>query len=203
METGLVYRTGLFFQEGKAKFSILDKPAGAGRRYFVQKNTMSNNWSEFKLRINTTASVEKAFKAVATPGGLESWFLREAGVTAGGKHRAKGDMIQKGDEYHFQWHGHPDTMRHSGRFLSTDGKSVISFTFSQDLPVTISIYRECEETIVELAETFDPTVEEVARNHYLGNMKGWIFFLINLKSILEGGLDMRNRKVGLKNVLTA
>jgi hypothetical protein len=139
--TGLVYRTGLFFQEGKVKFSILDKPAGAGRRYFVQKNTMSNNWSEFKLRINTTASVEKAFKAVATPGGLESWFLREAGVTAGGKHRAKGDMIQKGDENHFQWHGHPDTMRHSGRFLSTDGKSVISFTFSQDLPVTISIYR--------------------------------------------------------------
>ena len=68
---------------------------------------MSNNWSEFKLRINTTASVEKAFNAVATPGGLESWFLREAGVTAGGKHRAKGDMIQKGDEYHFQWHGHP------------------------------------------------------------------------------------------------
>jgi uncharacterized protein YndB with AHSA1/START domain len=168
-----------------------------------KKNTMSNNWSEFKLRINTTASVEKTFKAVATPGGLESWFLREAGVTAAGKQRPKGDMIQKGDEYHFQWHGHPDTMRHSGKFLSTDGKSVISFTFSQDLPVTISIYRECEETIVELAETFDATVEEVARNHYLGNMKGWIFYLINLKSILEGGLDMRNRKVELKNVLTA
>jgi uncharacterized protein YndB with AHSA1/START domain len=168
-----------------------------------KKNTMGNNWSEFKLRINTTASVEKAFAAVATPGGLESWFLREANVQSGGKPRQKGDKIQKGDEYHFQWHGHPDTLRHSGRFLSTDGKSVISFTFSQDLPVTISIYRECEETIVELAETFDPTVEEVARNHYLGNMKGWIFYLINLKSILEGGLDMRNRKVELKNVLTA
>ena len=155
------------------------------------------------MRINTTASVEKAFKAVATPGGLESWFLREAGVQLAESPGQRGTKIKKGDEYYFQWHGHPDTMRHAGKFLSTDGKSVISFTFSQDLPVTISIYRECEETIVELAETFDPTVEEVARNHYLGNMKGWIFYLINLKSILEGGLDMRNRKVELKNVLTA
>ena len=47
---------------------------------FCRKKFMSNNWSEFKLRINTTASVEKAYKAVATPGGLESWFLREAEV---------------------------------------------------------------------------------------------------------------------------
>ena len=164
---------------------------------------MDNNWSEFKLRVNTTATVEAAYAAVATPAGLESWFLRDANITTGGKRRSGPEKIQKGDEYHFQWYGHPDTLRHLGRYLSADGKSVISFTFSQDLPVTISIYRECDETIIELAETFDPTVEEVARNHYLGNMKGWIFFLVNLKSILEGGIDMRNRKVELKNVLTA
>ncbi len=164
---------------------------------------MSNNWSEFKLRINTTASVEKAYAAVGTTGGLESWFLRMAGVRVGDKPRQPTEKIQKGDEYAFQWHGHPDTLRHSGKFLSADGKSVISFTFSQDLPVTISIYRECDETIVELAETFDPTDEGAARSHYLGNMKGWIFFLVNLKSVLEGGLDLRNRKVELTNVLTA
>ena len=69
--------------------------------------------------------------------------------------------------------------------------------------MTISIYRECEETIVELVESFDPADEGVARNHYLGNMKGWIFYLVNLKSVLEGGLDLRNRKVELTNVLTA
>ncbi len=169
----------------------------------MQKKVMNNQWSEFKLRVNTTAPVEKAFAAVATPGGLESWFLRNADITAGGEPKLKSDKIQKGDAYQFQWYGHPDTLTHTGKFLSTDGKSVISFTFSQDLPVTISIYRECDETIIELAETFDPTVEEVARNHYLGNIKGWIFYLVNLKSILEGGLDLRNRKVELKNVVTA
>ena len=40
-------------------------------RRTIVKKTMSSNWSEFKLRINTTASVEKAYAAVATPGGLE------------------------------------------------------------------------------------------------------------------------------------
>jgi len=164
---------------------------------------MSNNWGEFKLRVNTTAPVEKAFNAVATPGGLESWFLRRADIQSGGNPRKAEERIQTGDEYHFQWHGHPDTVRHKGKFLSTDGKSVISFTFSQDLPVTISIYRECDETIVELTESFDPTDEGVAKKHYLGNMKGWIFFMINLKSVLEGGLDLRNRKLELQNVLTA
>ncbi|HXD76961.1 MAG TPA: hypothetical protein VN616_04090 [Puia sp.] len=164
---------------------------------------MSNNWNEFKLRVNTTASVEKAYAAVGTPAGLESWFLRATGITSGGKPRQPGERIQKGDEYQFQWHGHPDSVRHGGRFLSADGKSVVSFTFSQDLPVTISIYRECEETIVELTEMFDSSDEGVAKKHYLGNMKGWIFFMINLKSVLEGGLDMRNRKEELKNVLTA
>jgi uncharacterized protein YndB with AHSA1/START domain len=164
---------------------------------------MSNNWSEFKLRVNTTASVEKAYAAVATPGGLESWFLRRAEVRTGGKPRQPGDRIQKGDEYSFLWFGHPDSLAHSGKFLSADGKSVVSFTFSQDLPVTVSIYREFDETIVELVETFDPTDEGVVRKHYLGNMKGWIFYMINLKSVLEGGLDMRNRREELTNVLTS
>jgi uncharacterized protein YndB with AHSA1/START domain len=167
---------------------------------------MSNNWTEFKLRVNTNASVEKAYAAVATPAGLESWFLRKADITTGGgggELRQPGDKIQKGDEYEFRWHGHPDSMSHKGKILAVDGKSQFSFTFSQDLPVSISVYKECDETIVELVEMFDPAEQEASKKHYLGNMKGWIFFLINLKSVLEGGLDMRNRKIALTNVLTA
>lgn len=164
---------------------------------------MSNNWSEIKLRVNTTAPIEKVYPALSTSGGLESWFLRKAEFTGGGNSRQAGEKIQKGDEYAFHWYGYPDSKGHTGKWLGADGKSVVSFTFSQDLPVSISLYRECDETIIELTETFDPTDEGVARNHYLGNMKGWIFYLVNLKSVLEGGLDLRNRKVELQNVLTA
>jgi len=183
------------------------------------------------LRINTSAPVEKVYAALATKAGLESWFLKKADISsgaaagagmagaagveegavgavggtvgAGGSLRQPGDKIQKGDEYEFRWHGHPDSMSHKGKIIAADGKSQFTFTFSQDLPVSVSIYKECDETIVELVETFDPTDEGVAKKHYLGNMKGWIFFMINLKSVLEGGLDMRNRKEELRNVLTA
>jgi uncharacterized protein YndB with AHSA1/START domain len=164
---------------------------------------MSNNFNEFKLRVNINAPVEKAYAAWATPEGLESWFLRKADLSNGRGRLQPGDKAQKGDEYEFRWHGHPESVSHKGKILSADGKSQFNFTFSQDLPVSVSVYREQDETIVELIEQFDPTDQEVARKHYLGNMKGWIFFLINLKSVLEGGLDMRNRKVELTNVLTA
>jgi len=176
---------------------------------------MSDNWSEFKLRINTSASIEKAYAALGTSAGLESWFLKKADISSGGAGgaggrpgtggalRQPGDKIQKGDEYVFRWHGYPDSMTHKGKILAADGKSQVSFTFSQDLPVSVSVYKECEETIVELVELFDPADQEASKKHYLGNMKGWIFFLINLKSVLEGGLDMRNRKIELTNVLTA
>jgi uncharacterized protein YndB with AHSA1/START domain len=164
---------------------------------------MSNHWSEFKLRVNINAPIEKAYAAWATPDGLESWFLKRADLIAGTTLRQRGDKAQKGDEYEFRWHGYSDDMPVKGKVIAADGKSQFTFTFSQDLPVSVSIYRECEETIVELIEKFDPTEEEVVRKHYLGNMKGWIFYMINLKSVLEGGLDMRNRKVELTNVLTA
>jgi uncharacterized protein YndB with AHSA1/START domain len=164
---------------------------------------MSNQWSEFKLRINISAPIDKAYAAWATQEGLESWFLKRVDLTTGGTPRKKADQAQMGDEYEFRWYGHPDDISHKGRVVAADGKSQFTFTFSQDLPVSVSFYRECDETIVELVETFDPTDEVAVRKHYLGNMRGWIFYMINLKSVLEGGLDLRNRKVELRNVITA
>jgi uncharacterized protein YndB with AHSA1/START domain len=163
---------------------------------------MNNNWSEFKLRVNVDAPIEKVYAAWATPAGLESWFLKKSNLAVGAIPRQPGELAQKGDEYEFLWHGHPNSA-HKGRVTSADGKSQFTFTFSQDLPVSISLYKECDETIVELIEMFDPADEEAARKHYLGNMKGWIFYMTNLKSVLEGGLDLRNRKSELTNVITA
>jgi uncharacterized protein YndB with AHSA1/START domain len=164
---------------------------------------MNNNWNEFKLRVNVGAPMEKIYAAWVTSSGLESWFLKKADLTSAGNLRQPNDPAQKGDEYEFRWHGYPDSMSHKGKVNSVDGKNHFTFTFSQDLPVSISLYKECDETIVELIELFDPADEEAARKHYLGNMKGWIFYLTNLKSVLEGGLDLRNRKVELTNVITA
>ena len=38
---------------------------------------------------------------------------------------------------------------------------------------------------------------------YVDCSYGWTFFLANLKSVLEGGIDLRNRNVDIKNVVNS
>jgi hypothetical protein len=40
-------------------------------------------------------------------------------------------------------------------------------------------------------------------NYHVGCKAGWTFYLANLKSILEGGIDMRNKKTRLKEMLNS
>jgi uncharacterized protein YndB with AHSA1/START domain len=165
---------------------------------------MKNTWSEFKLRVNINTSVEKAYRAWATPQGLETWFLSKALFKdAGGNLRVAESLIQKGDNYEWYWHGHPDSVVEKGKVLTANEKNKFSFTFSMGCPVSISIYSECDEIIVELQESDLPVDEETKLKHYLADSKGWLFYLSNLKSVLEGGLDLRNKKIELTNVITA
>jgi uncharacterized protein YndB with AHSA1/START domain len=163
---------------------------------------MQNKWSAFKLRVNITQPLERVYAAVVTPAGLESWFLRRAVFTGAAGPRKGDEQAQPGDKYDWRWHGYPDSMVVSGNVKTVDA-GVFAFTFSMGSLVTICLYRECEETIVELVESGLPTDEETAMKHYVGDSKGWIFYLVNLKSVMEGGLDLRNRKEELKNVITA
>ena len=86
-----------------------------------------DQWSQFKLRVNINAPVDKVYNSWATPGGLEKWFLRKA------------------------------------LFSDKTGKE------------------KSKDTAIE----------------------GWIFYLANLKSVLEGGLDLRNKRMEITNVITA
>jgi len=163
-----------------------------------------NEWSQFKLRVNINTDIESAYRCWATPSGLESWFLRKAMFkSTDGNERNKDDFIKKGDSYEWYWHGYPDTVVEKGIVLSANGKNRFSFTFSMECPVTISIYEDQNELIVELIESELPADDETAMNHFVGDSRGWIFYLTNLKSILEGGVDLRNKKVEITNVITA
>jgi len=48
-----------------------------------------------------------------------------------------------------------------------------------------------------------PTDEKAKVSWHLGCATGWTFYLTNLKSILEGGLDLRNKDELLTNVVNA
>ena len=163
-----------------------------------------SQWSKFKLRVNLNASVEKAYRCWATPAGLEEWFLRDASFKdAAGNAKDKNALLQEGDTYQWLWYGYPDSVMEKGTVLKANGKDEFVFTFSLGCPVTISIYKEAGETIVQLVESDLPTDQGTMLQHFVGDSKGWIFYLANLKSILEGGLDLRNKKEELVDVITA
>ena len=96
----------------------------------------------------------------------------------------------------------PDEPIVKGKVLKTNGKDLFSFSFANDIPVTITIYKEHDETIVELIESNLPTDEGSVAKQFVSDSKGWVFYLTNLKSTLEGGLDLRKTNEAIKNVIT-
>jgi hypothetical protein len=41
------------------------------------------------------------------------------------------------------------------------------------------------------------------RNYHLGCKTGWTFYLANLKSLMEGGIDLRNKNEKIQRVINA
>ena len=162
------------------------------------------DWSRFSTRINICAGIRDSYDAWATRSGLERWFLRLAEFTkSDNTPRADRDGIAKGDSYRWLWHGYDDSVVEKGTILDANGNDRIRFTFAGSCIVTIAIRKEESETIVELVQENIPLDDAARVNYHLGCMTGWTFYMANLKSILEGGVDLRNKNRDLKKVINA
>ncbi len=162
------------------------------------------DWSKFTLRIPVNASAEKIYSALATQNGIESWFLRSACYyDSESKQRNAGEFIQKGDRYTWLWHGYDDDTIEHNYILDANGEDSLSFVFAGHCIVTITVGTLDAETIVQLTQENIPTGEEGKVNIHIGCMEGWTFYLTNLKSLLEGGIDLRNRNLHIGKVINA
>jgi hypothetical protein len=163
-----------------------------------------HDWSQFTQRINVNASPEKLYNAFATRAGMESWFLRLCEyMHEDNSLLADDEQIEAGDHYKWLWHGWPDTTAETGSFLKANDKDELQFTFGKAGTVTVKIYAAENENIVDLFQEDIPEDEESKFNFYIGCSTGWVFYLANLKSIMEGGVDLRNKNVKLQGVLNA
>ncbi|MDP4262719.1 MAG: SRPBCC domain-containing protein [Bacteroidota bacterium] len=164
----------------------------------------SHDWSRFTVRINVNAPVEKLYHAWVTRSGMESWFLRLSEYKKpGGSLRGNNELVEKGDSYKWLWHGYADETAEYGEILDVNGKDLFKFSFGKAGNCTVKIYKEDHETIVELAQDNIPADEEVMYNWHVGCKTGWTFYLANMKSVYEGGIDLRNKNVNLQQVLNS
>ncbi|OSZ79954.1 hypothetical protein CAP36_01425 [Chitinophagaceae bacterium IBVUCB2] len=165
---------------------------------------MSNQWKHFTKRIPIKASAKAIYDAWTTQQGLESWFLRLAQFTkADGTIKAKNIPIEKGDHYKWLWYGYDDNTAEEKEILFANGWDQLKFSFSGGCIVSISIKQENGENICQLTQEMPMENINEQQHFYIDCGNGWTFYLANLKSILEGGNDLRNKNVLLKEVVNA
>src|SRR5271170_2476660 len=127
------------------------------------------------------APVAKVFRALTDPSEITKWFLAKAQLTP-----------RRGGRYDFTWQG---GYRHEAAVL----EFVQNRRLTLEWPgvgrgitrVTFSVRREGMGTRLEVRHTGyrrTPAWLEM----YGGTQSGWAYYLMNLKSVLEHGHDLRS-----------
>jgi len=158
-----------------------------------------NKWTQFTITADiNTEDVRSVYLAFTTPQGLESWFLREANFyTVPKRLRDKDEQINKEDTYEWQWYGYDEV--ETGQVLDINLIDFLKFTFSGGSEVSVSFKSAKGLTIVELTQEYIPEESDLSKNLYVQCQIGWTFYLANLKSVIEGGVDLRNKRDDLKS----
>jgi hypothetical protein len=113
------------------------------------------------------------------------------------------ELVQSGDTYVWRWHGWPDEVEEHGTILECNGHDFFKFTFGDAGVCAVTIKKEGDQCIVELVQSEIPVNDHGRQYWHLGCKTGWTFYLTNMKSLFEGGIDLRNKNEQIKNVVNA
>lgn len=161
-------------------------------------------WDSFMVRINVKAPVPELYAAWATRRGMEYWFLRQSSFyDSTGSLRPEEEPVQAGDSYEWRWHGWPDETVERGAILACNGLDTLAFQFGKAGRCTVRIYQEQGETLVELTQDQIPDDDQGRMTWHVGCKTGWTFYLANLKSRYEGGIDLRNKNMNLQEMMNS
>ena len=158
------------------------------------------NWTSFTKKIAINASLSELYNAWTVPKEIERWFLSKAVFQRpNGTIVGSNESIKQGDSY--QWSWFLFDVIENGKIIEANGTNLIKFTFAGDCIVAVTLTQNADNVIVELTQSNIPTDNQSKRGIRIGCDSGWSFFLVNLKSIYEGGIDLRNKDENLKGML--
>lgn len=150
-------------------------------------------WKEFTHAILLNASTDEVFDFVGTSNGLCKWFLGDAVFTNDGGKVNGGLIPEAGDYYHWKWLA--KTHEVAGKVIATDPGHKVKYTFGAAYFVTFTITAEEKGlTRLTLRQQCNEDVEFNEFN-YINCCIAWTFFLTNLKSVMEQGIDLRETRI--------
>lgn len=155
------------------------------------------DWSCFTKKIAIKAPMPLIYNAWTKPSEIEKWFLK----TARYKDEIGNDVsmdknVTEGMVYEWSWFLYPEIEK--GKITIANGKDHFQFTFAGQCIVDVRLSEQYDHTVVELIQSNIPTDDVSKQEIRLGCSSGWSFYMVNLKSIYEGGLDLRSKDERLK-----
>ncbi len=79
--------------------------------------TDAYHWDRFYLHLYYQCPIEKLFAAIATPAGLQSFFVKVCSATRNGNALGPNEFLLAGDHYEFLW---DELARTFGEFLGME-----------------------------------------------------------------------------------
>ena len=154
----------------------------------------SYDWSRFKRSIFIDAPLNKVFDAWIVPEQISTWFLKQADFTQeDGSVRSPKEHIEAGDTYAWQWWNYAET-EHGLIKLVDRAERRLEFTFAGECTCIVTVAKKEGDTLLTLEQINIPLDEESKRNIHLGCGQGWAFWMVNLKSWLEHGILLNDKK---------
>jgi len=159
----------------------------------------SLDWTQFTKRIDIKASKDKIFGAWNSQEEIEKWFLRQAQFFDEDDNPiSRLSSLTPGSRYEWLWHGSDYLAK--GEVLKNNESDFLSFSFMGAV-VEVFVKTEGEHNILELIQKDINADDDQGKNGYIECVRGWTFYVANLKSYLEGGIDLRNRDFSLQNLI--
>jgi len=158
------------------------------------------DWTSFTKKIAVNAKLSDIYDAWTKANELEKWFLEKVSFfDSDQKLRSKNESVSAGNAYEWLWYLYDDSMK--GKIISANGKDHLQFTFEVNCLVDINLSETNGYTLIELRHHNIPTDDFSKQYIRLGCSNGWHFYLTNLKSVYEGGLDLRNKDSNLNPMI--
>ena len=148
------------------------------------------DWSVIDLFMDIRAAPKIVYDAWATAAGMRSFFARDfAYLDGAGKRRASTETALAGDAYELEFH-HPLQLR--GKVLQAEPPRRFVFSFPTVMTVRIELTPRSDGTRLHLHQGGISTDEEARVDQHLNCRSCWVYYLMNLKSVLEHGIDLRD-----------
>ena len=151
-----------------------------------------------KILVKTT--MNDVYRAWTSSGELERWFAKKATFFSPDRQvLPPGELAVSGSRYQMSYHLQDEV--ENGKFWEANGNDHLRFSFAGDCVVDVKLQEKYNWIMVDLHMTEIPTDDISKQEIRLGYYKKWSFYLVNLKSVLEGGLDLRNKDENFKPML--